>query len=145
MSIDLDDFKLVNDINGHVVGDKVLGDVAAQLHFLLDYKIRLRALVAMNALISKVDEIEHSSIVTDKLLSNIYPQLPVYGDISNLTLSIGMSAYADNALDALSLLKHADKAMYSVKAKGKRKKENKTLNIGLGIGQIIADSYLTMS
>ena len=121
MFIDIDDFKLINDTYGHPVGDRVLSEVADNL----SNCVRKDDLVARIGgdefliLLSNVRDLEDSRQIAQSIISSLEVSLPVSGDDSKLTLSIGMSVYPDDGIDTSLLMRQADKAMYSAKSHGK--------------------------
>jgi diguanylate cyclase (GGDEF)-like protein len=119
---DLDDFKKVNDTYGHQVGDVVLRQIAQ----LVRGKIRSADVVARyggeefvivlpetakdNAV--RAAERLHRAIRTNKIKTR------EFGDLV-ITVSIGVSTYPDDAIDAHGLVRAADKALYEAKGNGK--------------------------
>ena len=121
MFIDLDDFKLINDTYGHHVGDKVLTDVSDKLTSCVRQDDVVARIGGDEFLIilSKVTTLQDSHHIAQKIIASIEVLLPVPGDDTKLTLSIGMSVYPDDSLDMSQLMRHADSAMYQVKGQGK--------------------------
>jgi len=121
MFIDVDDFKLINDTYGHSVGDRVLTGVANNLKSC----IRSNDIVARIGgdefliLLPEISDLDDSKHVAQKIVSSVQIPLPITGDDTKLTLSIGMSVFPDDGNDVLELMRQADKAMYSVKDGGK--------------------------
>lgn len=120
--LDLDHFKSVNDTHGHVVGSKLLVEVARVLKGCVrdgdvvtryggdEYVIFLRGTDSGGAL--KVGERIRRSIETHKFLAR-------EGYSLTITTSIGVSSYPEHAQDKATLLDSADRAMYRGK-KGSR-------------------------
>jgi len=119
---DLDEFKYINDMYGHTVGDKVLTNCAAELVQVLNEK---------NTVFSRIGGDEFAVLLinsnkttarnlADKILHCI-SRIPfqVQGKTLRLTTSLGMAFYPEHATDAESLLAHADAAMYQAKTAGK--------------------------
>jgi len=125
MHINLDNFKAVNDIHGHQVGDKVLSGIAQRLQEC----VREADIIAriggdeFIVILPNVSDLEESLNIASSILSKVHPVLPMAQNSPLLTLSIGLSVYPDDAGDVNSLLLHADRAMYNVKSRGKNNYE----------------------
>ena len=122
--IDLDNFKLVNDSFGHGAGDELLKAVGSRLRG----AVRGMDVVARQGgdefliLLSDLDEASASrateavatkvgAILSDPFLVD---EIEIY-----VSASVGISLYPADGVDAETLLKHADVAMYSVKDAGR--------------------------
>ena len=120
--VDMDRFKGINDSLGHAVGDQVLVAGARRL----TDAVRASDTVARYAgdeftlILRHVNDRSDIDRVAAKLLKGMQAPL-VLDDGSELhvTTSIGVSVYPDDATDAEGLVKHADMAMYSAKARGR--------------------------
>lgn len=121
--IDLDRFKPINDTLGHAAGDLILRGISD----------RIRAHVRQSdtaariggdefvVLLRNVHHPDDAHSVANKIreaaaLPFIFDGQPPI----TLSVSIGIALYPDNGTDLLSLAKHADKAMYSEKARNRR-------------------------
>lgn len=121
MFIDLDRFKLVNDTMGHVTGDELLKQVAIRLKECLrrgDTLARIGGdefILLMTDLKDRRDAVE----VAEKFLKSL--QRPFYfgSNEAQISASIGIAVYPDDGLSIDELIRHADLAMYHVKAQGK--------------------------
>jgi diguanylate cyclase (GGDEF)-like protein len=115
--IDLDNFKAVNDTLGHEEGDNTLKAVASVLRNNVresDTVARLAGdefAIILNGIQSK----EHLEKIVSKLLSVLtQPLTPSQASVP-ISASIGISIYPRHGLDAETLLRRADAAMYVVK------------------------------
>lgn len=121
--IDLDDLKYVNDTYGHQAGDSVLAFVGKVLVESLR-KIDVSARYGGDefAIILPNTNKRGSLIVAQKIKNSI-KNMPFKfkGDEFNLTLSIGIATYPENAPDSETLVEKADKALYESKEQGKDK------------------------
>jgi len=118
--IDLDRFKTINDSLGHQVGDRLLKLVAQRLKDCIDENTLLARLggdefmVMMKnpANIAAVEALAHTiNVVLRKTYELDYYKL-------NTSCSIGISMYPQDSIESHILLRNADTAMYSAKAKG---------------------------
>ncbi|MEQ1813543.1 MAG: EAL domain-containing protein [Candidatus Nitrotoga sp.] len=121
MLMDIDRFKVVNDALGHLVGDKLLQEVAN----------RIRETVRVVDTVSRQggDEfvIMLPNIIQTSILDTIAPELLkavsapylINGNEIEVTTSIGISLYPNHGQDSDVLLKHADAAMYYAKEVGR--------------------------
>jgi|WetSurMetagenome_2_1015567.scaffolds.fasta_scaffold00064_51 diguanylate cyclase (GGDEF)-like protein/PAS domain S-box-containing protein len=120
MFLDLDRFKNVNDTFGHNVGDMLLQSAAGVLNGCLrdsDSVARLGG-DEFTALLSPVHNEEDIVKVARKILSSVNQRWIIAGHKLNITTSVGISVYPDDGMDAETLIRKADTAMYSAKAHG---------------------------
>ncbi len=119
--IDLDGFKQINDAFGHDAGDALLVEVGARLRAHLrsgDLIARLGGDEFL-VLLEEVQDLAPVERVAKKLLAEIARPCVIAGREANVTASIGISVFPDDAADAAALMKHADTAMYAAKQAGK--------------------------
>jgi diguanylate cyclase (GGDEF)-like protein/PAS domain S-box-containing protein len=122
MYIDLDGFKPVNDQYGHDAGDRVLIELAARLRAHLRASDPVARLGGDEFFVVLEEPADREAVrtVAHKLLAEIArPLHPAPGREATLTASIGISLFPDDAADADALMKHADRAMYEAKQRGK--------------------------
>ena len=120
--MDLDGFKQINDAHGHDIGDGLLVDVARRLRTVLrasDFVARLGG-DEFFVVIEEVHDVPAVDGIARKLLSELLePYELAGGKRAQITASLGVSVFPDDAGDAQSLMKHADMAMYAAKQAGK--------------------------
>lgn len=119
--IDLDDFKEINDSRGHLVGDQVLSAIAARLM----NSVRQGNLLARLGgdefgVFARVERSKDSALLVQSVLDVFKTQfILVDGSHYNLTASMGISFFPDDAKYAEKLYSEADQALYSAKLEGK--------------------------
>lgn len=119
--LDIDGFKTVNDLYGHVVGDSVLQHIAKLLQYQTSQLITL-ARLGGDEFVLVVENVENAHQI-DALcarLNGIFAQaLRVDDKVCDLGVSIGVSLFPTHTVDPAELVKYADIAMYHSK-KGER-------------------------
>jgi diguanylate cyclase (GGDEF)-like protein/PAS domain S-box-containing protein len=119
--LDLDGFKMVNDSMGHEVGDNLLIQVSTRLTDLLretDTVIRMGG-DEFVVILSKVKRQNDIAYVANKIIDQITNPFELAENDVRVGVSIGISLYPDNSLDAEDLISQADEVMYRVKRNGK--------------------------
>jgi diguanylate cyclase (GGDEF)-like protein len=120
--LDLDGFKQINDSLGHQTGDKLLQSVANRLVAC----VRSSDTVSRQggdefvALLSEIREPEDAALTANKMLEAVAQAHSIDQHELCVSISIGVSIYPDDGLDAETLVKHADAAMYEAKERGRR-------------------------
>ena len=113
--IDMDDFKKVNDIYGHLCGDEILKTLAT----------RIREALPKNGFAGRVGGDEFVAIWADdgnvqKEAERIYKHISKKFDIDEASASMGIATTEiSRSYDAL--FRCSDKAMYAAKEKGKKR------------------------
>ena len=121
LSVDIDNFKAINDSAGHAAGDAVLTEVAD----VLASRFRSTDVVArlggdeFGVLVTAVG-IEEARAAADDLLGTIRARPAMYGGMPfRITASIGVTAFQSDDVTASEVLVNADLAMYAAKAAGR--------------------------
>ena len=128
MMIDLDNFKQINDFNGHSAGDLILQESAR----------RIAALLPDRSLIARLGGDEFACVIpfdtrrsdrmdqiADAIIAAIALPIQTMGPVVEVTVSLGLTrsdycmAIKGHPADAQSLLHMADIAMYQAKKQGK--------------------------
>ncbi|MFN3532814.1 MAG: diguanylate cyclase domain-containing protein [Candidatus Brocadia sp.] len=121
MVLDLDNFKTINDMLGHHVGDLLLKAVAERLKRC----VREGDTVArtggdeFTVVLYDLVHVEDAATVAQKFLDALYQPFQIEGHEVNITTSIGISLYPLDAEETETLVKNADIAMYLSKEHGK--------------------------
>ena len=117
--LDLDRFKPVNDSMGHATGDLLLKNVAIRLSNCLREGDTIARLGGDEfAMIIDASDINNSTTISHKLLSELAREFNINGHIIRISGSIGASIYPDDSSEIHALLHCADIAMYQAKALG---------------------------
>ena len=119
--IDLDDFKTVNDTLGHNAGDELLVAVTERVRACVrpgDVAARLGGDEFAILLDGATDE--EAEQVAARLVDAMRAPFVLDGHETSVHASVGIASGASGARTADELLTHADVAMYSAKAGGKR-------------------------
>ncbi|MEF7615325.1 PAS-domain containing protein [Aquincola sp. MAHUQ-54] len=118
--IDLDRFKPINDEHGHATGDKVLAEVA----------LRMRAVARDTDMVARIGGDEFAILqrhvqapdqalgLAHRLAEQIAAPMEIDGVKLDVGASIGIAVHPEAGLDADTLLRHADAAMYAAKGRG---------------------------
>ena len=121
MIIDIDEFKTVNDQYGHVVGDKILVQVAELMQQYTgpsDLVVRLGG--DEFVILLPESDLEEGSMAAERLrlaISRHRTSIDIGEDLA-VTISIGL-AEARSDDDADSIVKRADSALYAAKEAGR--------------------------
>jgi len=117
--LDIDDFKLVNDMYGHAAGDGVLKKLAESM----------KQYFSKDAILGRNGGDEFSVFMPDCTVAEVKPFLNKFteetrkfyckGEERAFTISLGFAEYPVFADDRSQLIRCADKALYDVKMRGK--------------------------
>ena len=119
--LDLDYFKQINDSHGHAIGDQLLREVAVNIQAC----VRATDTVSRHGgdefviLLTEIEDMRDSAQVAEKLLARFALPRTINGRDLHISLSIGISVYPENGLDADTLMQNADNAMYAAKSNGR--------------------------
>jgi diguanylate cyclase (GGDEF)-like protein/PAS domain S-box-containing protein len=118
--LDLDGFKHINDSLGHPIGDKLLQSIARRL---VDCgrssdTVSRQGGDEFVVLLSEVEQSDDAAITARRMLQAVSEPHSIDLHDLHVTASIGLSIYPDDGLDAETLIKNADTAMYQAKENG---------------------------
>lgn len=153
LSIDLDDFKLVNDTLGHLAGDMLLREVAGRLNRCAGERDLVARLGGDEfALLLEVSQPEDAAATAQAILAALATPFEIDGETVSVGASIGIAIAPRDGRDADSLLQYADVALYRVKSdKGRdyrffepamdqelraRREMKRDLSLALGRGEL---------
>jgi diguanylate cyclase (GGDEF)-like protein/PAS domain S-box-containing protein len=119
--IDLDQFKPVNDSLGHAIGDKLLQAVAQRLLTCVRSSDTVGRFGGDEfvILLADVAHAEDAEICADKVLEEIKTPYQIAGHKLDISASIGIACFPEDATESDTLLKYADIAMYQAKYAGR--------------------------
>jgi len=120
--VDLDGFKHINDSLGHLTGDNVLKSVAGRLkeHIRMPDTVSRQGGDEFVLLLQEVQKPEDAAITAKRVLGAVSEMYSLDGHELYMTASIGVSMYPEDGLDAETLMKNADTAMYNAKESGRQ-------------------------
>ena len=119
--LDVDRFKTVNDTLGHPIGDELLRQFSSRLV----NSVRSRDTVGrfggdeFAAIIALPDGPQAALPVIEKIREAMRKPFDLHGHEVTTTASIGITIYPDDGVDAQTLIKYADTAMYRAKEAGR--------------------------
>lgn len=122
LMMDIDNFKLINDTYGHLVGDQILREISAKITQNIR-KIDTPARYGGEefAIILPETSLEEAIIIAERMRISI-KGIKVEGknkEYAQPTISIGIAEYPTQAQDGETLIGNADIALYYAKAHGK--------------------------
>ncbi len=120
--LDIDSFKNINDMYGHLIGDQILREVSNQIITTVR-KIDIAARYGGEEFVILLPETtkEGAAIIAERLRKNIEVQKVRTNDdkIVSATVSMGVSQFLVDATTPKDLIDAADKALYHSKRNGK--------------------------
>ena len=121
--LDLDRFKNINDSLGHSVGDLLLQEVAERLKRWAREQDTVARVGGDEFLIvlSAVKDVADAAVAAGRIRDAMTSEFVIQGRSLSVRCSPGISIFPDQGLDAESLIKNADAAMYSAKEGGRNK------------------------
>jgi diguanylate cyclase (GGDEF)-like protein len=125
MMIDIDDFKLYNDRNGHQAGDRALEIVAQCLRAALR-KVDVASRYGgeeFSILLPQTD-LQEAGVIADRIRRRISETKFPHGNaqpLGSVTVSIGLSSYSAALDSAEAVIRAADRALYHAKSHGKNR------------------------
>ncbi len=118
--IDLDNFKIVNDTAGHLVGDRFLIEIAHRFKSLLRSSDTLARTGGDEfLLLMEFADAPVAAETAERILASMTESVTVEAHEYYTSASIGIAVYPFDATDGEGMIKHADTAMYKAKEGGK--------------------------
>jgi diguanylate cyclase (GGDEF)-like protein len=119
--IDLDHFKIINDVYGHETGDILLGEVASRISGLIrryDFLSRFGGDEFVMIMPLLDDQSEVYSVIR-KIIASFNQEFDLGKAKVEISTSIGISIFPDDGDTPSKLLKNSDLAMYRAKSDGR--------------------------
>ena len=119
--IDLDRFKNINDSLGHHIGDMLLIEAARRLRTLVRSSDTLARLGGDEFVVLLETGASHAAAaqLAHKIVASFKQPFNIGGADLHIGCSIGITLFPEDGLDAATLLKNADVAMYRAKEAGR--------------------------
>ncbi|MGE4368522.1 MAG: EAL domain-containing protein [Burkholderiaceae bacterium] len=120
MSVNLDNFRFINESLGHLVGDQVLVGTAGRLSALVnDRDVLARISGDLFVLVFPGMDQRGATLKASEIVQAMQQPLIVENHTLIATVSIGVSLYPDDGTHSETLLTSSEAAMYYAKAEGK--------------------------
>jgi len=118
--LDLDYFKNINDTLGHYVGDELLKEVSKRILKNIRANDIFARIGGDEFVVVQSDVQKESLLVNVEKLISILREPWIVGEHElHISSSVGIAVYPEDGEDGLTLMKHADIAMYRVKELGR--------------------------
>jgi len=116
--LDLDKFKQVNDMLGHHVGDTVLKETAERICNVVRRGTDTVSRYGGDEyliLLPDIKEENEAQVIAQKICEALRTPFVIEKNTIHISSSIGIALYPKHGNDDITLLRHADKALYKVK------------------------------
>jgi diguanylate cyclase (GGDEF)-like protein len=115
--IDLDGFKLINDLYGHSVGDELLRQVAGRLLACVRFcdTVCRYGGDEFVVMLPQIDAAEDAEVVSEKIRARLATPYAFGNEPVLAAVSIGVAVYREDGQTARELIDRADAAMYAEK------------------------------
>ncbi len=119
--IDIDNFKAINDVFGHLAGDRVLQQVGQAIKGAVRGSDMVSRWGGEEFIVIAPNTNPEQMLVAEKIRQAVV--LEMAGHLPSVTVSIGVAAKTDLAGDVTALMAAADSALYRAKASGRNRVE----------------------
>ena len=118
--LDVDHFKMVNDVHGHQAGDEILSEFGSAFSSTLrETDTAYRYGGEEFCVLLRETDAEAAAIVAERLRVEIATRFAGNQGAATVTASLGVAALPSDAFDAKTLVAAADRALYAAKAAGR--------------------------
>jgi diguanylate cyclase (GGDEF)-like protein len=119
--MDLDRFQMLNDTLGHQFGDELLIKVSERLNELSNERILVAYSGGDEFMVcqQQVDDIDDVIHLLGQLKQCFHKPFEVQGEEHSITATMGVAVYPQSGLDADTLLRNSDIALYRAKDQGR--------------------------
>ena len=143
--IDLDRFKIVNDSLGHEAGDQLLKEVAKRIRDCAGPE-NLTARFGGDEFVVLLDQAGDraaASSAAAKILAVLQTPVCIMNYECRVTASMGIAMFPGDAPEPITLMKHADMAMYLAKEEGKNNFQfYSSVSAPLSVERIVLETHL---
>ena len=120
MFCDLDGFKAVNDAYGHQLGDRLLVKMSQRVSALLRPQDTFARLGGDEfVIVLAIDEPDDAVVVAERIIAAVAEPFLIDAAELQVSASLGIALYPDDATSERELMAHADAAMYHTKEGGR--------------------------
>ncbi len=117
--MDLDNFKSINDTRGHMVGDRLLVQLAEAMASELSCDLVSRFGGDEFVLLQRESSATDAARLAEQITSLVRRPWLINGDVYSITCSVGITLFPQDGVDADILLMNADHALYQCKDRGR--------------------------
>jgi diguanylate cyclase (GGDEF)-like protein/PAS domain S-box-containing protein len=124
MTIDMDDFKKINDTYGHGEGDRLLVEIAFRMKNSIretDTASRYGGDEFLLLAFPELSSEKNIEVIVKRLLENARQPFEIKGTVVSPAFSIGIAVYPTNGSSAEELILKSDEALYIAKKLGKNR------------------------
>ncbi len=118
--LDLDNFKQVNDLRGHLVGDRLLQLFSERIAEALSSDVLFARLGGDEyGILCDLDELNRPMSLATRVVRRLSEPFLIDGHAVQVGISVGVARFPEDATAADALLRKADIALYRCKARGR--------------------------
>ncbi|WP_322541480.1 EAL domain-containing protein [Pantoea eucrina] len=131
LCLDLDNFKNVNDVLGHQIGDELLRAVAKRLRASLREQDTLARIGGdeFAVVLPNMQDAQEAAAIAQRLIAAVQPPINVEGHSLSVGLSVGIALTSQATNTPEHMLRCADMALYEAKRNGRNRYEHFTLRM----------------